>query len=707
MAPGQSDAIAGELRLARDLLTGGQTARARAICEDAVRRQPGNIDAIYLLALVHAREGDLGQAARLFDRAAILRPGFVDADYNCACAWIGLKRFEKALARLDRVVSLKPDHLDAWINRGNILRELKQGEAALASYDRALALAPRSEWLLNNRAVVLGELRRFEESLGACAAALSVNPRNAEALANNAITLDRLGRFDEALEGFARAAELKPDRGDIRYNHGLTLVHMKRHDEALEKFTEAIGLDPAIDYLRGTWLHAKMNVCDWSDFEADLKGLTADIERSRLASSPFPALALLDSPRLQKALATACAAKLFPARPPRPAPARRRRDAKIRVGYFSADFREHPMPRLMAGVFERHDRSRFETVGFSFAAAPGDATQARLAAAFDEFIDVTDMPDAAVASLARAKNIDIAVDLMGFTQQGRPGVFAARAAPAQASFLGYPATTGCDFIDYLIADEIVIPPSERSFYTEKLVTLPGCYYPSSYRDLADYAAPAPARGAGRRERGLPETGFVFCCFNNNYKITPEVFASWMAILDAVGNSVLWLLADNETAAANLRKEAAARGVDPARLVFADRAPLADHMARHDLADLFLDTLPYNAHTTACDALWRGLPVLTRRGASFAGRVGASLLTAAGLRELVTDSIREYEETAIRLAARPDELSAIRAKTMALRDHSPLFDTEAFTRALEAGFAAIHARRMASREPADMKIPRPG
>ncbi|MBY0510423.1 MAG: hypothetical protein K2P94_09740, partial [Rhodospirillaceae bacterium] len=368
------------------------------------------------------------------------------------------------------------------------------------------------------------------------------------------------------------------------------------------------------------------------------------------------------------------------------------RHGKIRIGYYSADFYAHATSYLMAGLFELHDRTAFEITAFSFGPDTQDAMQHRVTAAFDRFIDVRATSDAGVAALSRELRIDIAVDLKGYTQGDRMNIFAERAAPVQANFLGYPGTVGAPWMDYIIADAVVLPEAHRAHYAEKVVTLPGSYQVNDGRRVIS------ARVFTRAELGLPEDGFIFCCFNHSAKILPDVFDIWMRILRSVPGSVLWLLKDYAPAADNLRKEAEKRGVDGARLVFAPRLPLADHLARLRAADLFLDTLPYNAHTTCSDALWAGVPVLTRKGAAFAGRVAASLLTAVGLPELIVATAAEYERLAVTLAADSNRLAQLRRKLAANRATAPLFDTPRFARHLEEAYARMHARHHAGLPP---------
>jgi predicted O-linked N-acetylglucosamine transferase (SPINDLY family) len=368
------------------------------------------------------------------------------------------------------------------------------------------------------------------------------------------------------------------------------------------------------------------------------------------------------------------------------------RHEKIRIGYFSADFRNHAIAYLIAGLFELHDRNRFEVSAFSFSPNTDDEMRARLSRAADRFLDVHAQSDGDVAELAKKLELDIAIDLTGFTAECRLGVFSLRAAPIQVNYLGYPGTMAAECIDYVVADSTVIPEADRRHYVEKIVYLPDSYQVNdSKRAISD-------KTFTREELGLPQTGFVFCCFNNSYKILPEVFECWMRILTHVEGSVLWLIRDSETAVHNLRREAQAKGVSANRLVFAKRMPLADHLARHRLADLFIDTLPYNAHTTASDALWAGLPVLTRIGETFAGRVAASLLRAIDLPELITATQEEYEHLAIALATNPGRLQQLKYKLKRNRLTTPLFNTALFTRHIEAAYMMMYERQRASLPP---------
>ncbi len=508
-------------------------------------------------------------------------------------------------------------------------------------------------------------------------------------------TLSALVPHHAGLESYDRAIQLNQNFVDAHVNRAYALLVLKQYGAALASFERAFELQPTFEHLPGMRLYLKRLLCDWPNIDGDLAHLEAAISRGEPAALPFVTLALVDSPGIQKQAAEIYTREKHSA--VAIAADFRAPHDKIRIGYFSADFYNHATSYLIAELLERHDHDRFEIVGFSFGPNPDDDMGRRVAAAMDQFHDVRTSTDAEISALSRSLEIDIAIDLKGYTRDHRAGIFAHRAAPIQVSFLGYPGTMGAEFIDYLIADRTIIPNDLRQHYTEKVVCLPHSYQPNdSHRGIAPSQ---PTRATQR----LPETGFVFCCFNNAYKITSATFTIWMRILARVDGSVLWLLEENAATSANLRAEAVRRGIDAERLIFAQPLPLADHLARHALADLFLDTTPYNAHTTASDALWAGLPLITCIGETFAGRVAASLLRAVNLPELVTTSEAAYERLAIDLAHDPARCQALRAHLQQVRHTAPLFDTVAFTQHLESAYTAIYQRHHAGLSPDHFNI----
>lgn len=709
----------------------GRLDEALASFDQAIRLQPGDAEAHVNRGAVLNRLGRLEEALASYDRALARKPDFAEAHYNRGIALKELGRLDDALQSYERALAFKPDHAEAHNNRGIVLQEFKRPDEALASYDRAMAIKPDYAEAHGNRGLALKDLGRLDEALDSYERAIALKPDYAKAYSNRAIALQEFNRLDEALASYEEAIRLEPGNADAHYGRGNALLELNRLDAAVASFAEAIRLDPGhvqahhsrgialqglgrldealasfervaalkadLDYLDGARLHIKMMLCEWGDFASRRSELLEKIARNEKRALPLDVLALTDNPAVQREAAEIWVGDRCPASGALPGIPMRRRAERIRIGYFSSDFRNHPVAFQTAGMFETHDRSRFELTAFSFGPNVADEMTRRLEAAFDRFIDVRSISDRDVALLSRKLEIDIAVDLGGLTQYCRTKIFAMRAAPLQVSYIGYPGTMGAEYIDYLVADRILIPADSQRYYSEKIAYLPRSYQVNDRkRPIADKTFP-------REELGLPPTGFVFCCFNNSFKISPESFDGWMRILRKVDGGVLWLFEDNAMAARNLCKEAEARGVSAARLVFAKRMPLAEHLARHRAADLFIDTLPYNAHTTAGDALWAGLPLLTCSGGAFASRVAASLLNAIDLPELIAATQEEFEALAIELAANPDRLSRIRAKLEKNRLSTPLFDTERSTRRIEDAYMQMYERHQAGLPPEHIHV----
>jgi predicted O-linked N-acetylglucosamine transferase (SPINDLY family) len=638
------------------------------------------------------------EALEAHDKALALDPGYARGWSNRASTLHALGRFEEALESHRRALDLDPDYAEGWSNRGNTLRSLRRPDAALAAYERALALKPDYALGWSNKAAVLRDRRRHAEALQHCERALQLDPGLAEAWLQRGLVYYDQRLYAQALEQFEQALRLRADYAEAWADKGVALHELNRHEEALAAFGRALALEPEMDYQLGQWLHARMKLCDWEGLDRQRRRLFDAVLAGRRVSAPFQVLALSESERINRLAAEMWTRDRYPPGPQAAFASPREDGRRVRIGYFSADFHNHAAAYLTAELFERHDRNRFEILAFSFGPEREDAMRLRLRKAFDRFIDVRATDDAAVAAQARALGLDIAVDLKGHTEDSRLGIFAHRAAPIQATYLGYPGTTGAGYIDYLIADAIVIPVQRRGEFSEQVVYLPHCY------QVNDSTRRPAAQPVSRAALGLPRQGVVFCCFNNHYKITPETFACWMRVLAAVPDSVLWLAEDNAAACRNLRAAAARAGVAAQRLVFAPRIDYPQHLARQRAADLFLDTWPYNAHTTASDALIAGLPVLTRIGTTFPGRVAASLLTAAGLPELVTPTAAAYEELAIALARDPERLAALREKLEAGLAAAPLFDTAGTTRALEAAYLEMLKRYRCGLPPRHFALP---
>lgn len=633
-----------------------------------------------------------------YERSLALRPTFVEAICNQGAALYELKRYDEGLQSCERAITVRPDYAEAHYNRGLILHALQRHDEALQCYDRALALRANFFEALCNRGNALREMKRYDEAVASYDRALAIQPDHSETLCNRGVALHELKRFDEALQHYEHALATRPDFIDALSNRSETLRELRRYDEALASYEILLRHKPDHEHALSGLAACVINLCDWQRRAQLLPEVEAHVASKRSVMSPFILFGYSGDPALQLQCAASYTEHCLPF-PPQPLwTGQRWKHEKLRIAYLSADFRAHATAFLMAGLFERHDRHRFQIVGVSFGHDDGSATRKRLVAAFDEFHDVSGKSDAEVAKLVAERQIDIAIDLKGHTQEARPDIFACRPAPIQVSYLGYPGSMGARFIDYVIADKVVAPFEHQPFFSEKIVHLPDCYQVNdSKRKIAEHL---PTRS----DAGLPERGFVFCCFNNNWKITPEVFDVWMRLLGEVDGSVLWLLRDNDTAMRNLRAEAQRRGVDPARIVFAERMQPDAHLARHRLADLFLDTLPCNAHTTASDALWTGLPVLTCLGEAFAGRVAASLLHGAGVPELIAGNLPEYQALALRLARDPAQLASLAGKLRQNRDGCALFNTERFARHIEAAYITMCETWQRGEPPASFAVP---
>ncbi len=701
----------------------GRRAEAVERLERAAAAAPDNASYHSNLGVVLQALGRLAEADRHYARALALDPGIAAVHSNRGVVLHGLGRLEEAEAAYRRALALDPRHAEAHANLGLTLQALGRREEAAAAYRQALALRPRYAKALGNLGNVLREMGETARAIATLKAALAIQPLDAGLHNNLGIALMEAGQLGEAIQSYGRALAQAPDFAEAHANLGRALTaagefeaaiasyraalaqrpdtartvqglgeaqrKAGRIEEAVESFARALALDPRSPARYELW-SARGEGCDWHEREALLHDIRREVEfhdpaATERSVAPFRLLGLFDDPELHRKAATnytrsrgfaaiGDAPLVRPPAVPRPAPER------IRLGYVSADFHDHPTAYLIAELFELHDRGRFEVHAIALDHPPeGSAMRARLRRGVDGFHELPAVPARDVAQKMAELGIDIAIDINGYTKGARTAAFAFRPAPVQVQYLGFPGTMGADFIDYVVADRTVIPEAEQVHYAERIA-----YLPHSYQ-VNDRQRPLPSARPTRAACGLPDEGFVFACFNASYKITPEMFSIWMRLLLQVEGSVLWLFESNAWAAHNLQAEAAARGVAPERLVFAGRLPLAAHLARIGAADLFLDTLPYNAHTTASDALWAGLPVLTTPGRSFASRVGASLLRAVGMEELIAASPAEYEQLALALAHDPARLQALRQRLVAARPTAPLFDTPAFTRHLEAAY----------------------
>jgi protein O-GlcNAc transferase len=623
----------------------GQLAHAEQLYRQILGAAAKDIEARHMIAVLLLQQDRPADALPLLEALLAEAPGHADVLTHHGLALQALGRGDEALADFDHALALKPDNAMTLLCRGNLLLDAGRPQDALVSYDRLLAIAPGYDEAWFRRAAALWLMDRFEDALASYRKALAINP----------------GRFAAA------------------FNSGTTLLKLERYDEALAAFETAAVLAPGHRYLLGAAAGAVSGGCDLDRWDGYRARVIEAVRNHTGVIAPLTFLPFCDDGHLRRTCSEIFAADHAPETTAPLWNGAHYSHDRIRIAYLSSDFHQHATAELIAGLIESHDRGTFEVTGISFSRDDASPMRARIVAAFDRFEDVRAASDADVAQLLRAREIDIAVDLKGHTEGARPGILAHRPCPVQVNYLGYPGTIGAPWLDYIIGDATVLPFGDQAFYSEKIVHLPHCYQANDARRRVAETMPS------RAEAGLPETGFVFCCFNAAWKITPMIFDIWMRLLKALPGSVLWLLEDSASMTGHLRVRAAARGVDAGRLVFAPRATPAAHLARHRLADLFVDTLPYGAHTTASDALWAGLPLLTCLGAQFDGRVAASQLKTLGLLELVTASLEAYETRAQALAREPKKLADLRTRLAANRLSSPLYDVKRFTGAIEAAY----------------------
>lgn len=678
----------GIIRLGREDLT-----EARACFQRAVQLKPDFAEAHNNLGFALLRQGEPAQARACFERAVQLNPRYVEAYHNLGNVWSDQGRLEEAAACYERAMQLKPDFAEAHNSLGIILKNQGRLDEAVACYQRALELKPDFFEVLNNLGIIRKNQGRVEEAVACYQRALQLNPDFAEVHNNLGTVWKSCGKWDDAVASFQRALELKPDFTAALSSLVAAMQRICQWDgliplaerviEAVEKGDDAAQADPVSPFAflslptattARQQLRCARQWASWTlkrfveqgNWRSDASGPSATADRLTSASSVESKAGLQCKPRLT-------------------------------VGYLSADFRSHPMSYTIVELLEKHDRGRFTVCGYSYGPDDGSPIRKRIATACDKFVDLTETTYVQSAERIAADEVDILVDLAGYTLYARTEILALRPAPLQVHYWGYPGTLGAEFIDYNLVDEFVVPAGQEPYFTEKLVRLPGCYVPSDSQ--CEVAPNTPSKS----ECGLPDEGFVFCCFNASNKYTPQVFDVWMDVLKAVPGSVLWLLEGNPSVPANLRKEAAIRGVAPERLVFAPWRPPPEYLARHRLADLFLDTFPYTAHTTARDALWMGCPVLTRTGETFASRVAGSLLRTIGLPVLITTSALEYRDLAVQMARDTDRLADVRARLSASRKTSPLFQGASIARNFEKAFEKMWETHASGQPPRTFSV----
>ena len=669
-------------RKGESLLNIGRLEQATEIFEKLIKLNDRNFNATHALANIAGTSGNWVKAMNYFQILINLNNSIpsIHNNYGIVLKNLGFKK--EALKSYDFAISLKQDFIEAIYNRGIILNELKNFKEATDCFDKVIKLNPNYSEAYNNCGIAHKEINNYNQAIVYYQRAIELNPLNSQAYYNIGIVYSELQNYITAIKYFEKAIEIKPHFIEALFNQGQALFSLYQYEDALVIFKKALVIKPDYDNLFGAYIHTQMNMCDWNKFNDGVNNLISKIKKN-IVIEPFPLLAITDSLSAQLDNTSFSLNTKYPLIQPNNIIKYKRKE-KIRIAYISADFREHPVAFLVAEMLEKHDRNIFEIYGFYSGPTDQSMMHLRISSCFDQFINIHRKSDTEVANLFEEMEIDIAIDLTGATRGERIGIFSHRVAPVQLSYIGYLGTLGTNYYDYLIADKTIIPTEYQQYYSEKIVYLPSYQVNDSKRVISK-------KIFSKSELNLPESDFVYCCFNNNYKITPTTFSGWMRILIAVPDSVLFLYSGNKWAEKNLKREAEICGVNSARLVFGGHLERSDYLARYRSADLFLDTFPYNAGTTASDALWAGLPVLTLMGESFASRVAGSILNAIDLPELIAYTQTQYEEIAIELARQPELLKKIKNKIVTNQYNTLLFNATKFTNKIESAYMQMYER----------------
>lgn len=675
----------------------GRLDDAEKIFKEVIAQLPHCADAYNLLGIVYAGHKKFPEALVNFKEAVRLNPDNASYSSNLGNALQDNGELNESMPYYFKAIELNPDFTDAYYNLSNSLRKLQKYPESMVYLNKAKSLNSRYLKCYINAALIHVELKQFDQAIVELTQALEIEPNSFDALSSLAVVFSLKRDYGQSMEYFKKAYET--GRADEKFfvNYAAVCVELNKPVEACKAFLKSAEIDPSKNGALGRALHQKMLIADWSGIKELNDEIVKRLHLKQDAADPFGYMGFSDSESDLQQAAVIYLDKKFPLPPVGLPPKKYPRHKKIKIAYISGEFREHANGSLMTGLIECHDKEKFEVIGLDNGHGDEGGLRRRLNASFDEFIDIRGIGDFDLAQQLRTKEVDILFNLNGFFGAHRTALFANRASPIQINFLGCPGTMGVDYMDYLIADNIVIPKTSYQHYSEKIISLPHTY------QINDSKRPELKRIITRKECGLPEGAFIFCCFNNIYKITPETFKRWMKILQRVPNSVMWFYYNYPEAPENLKREAQVLGIDASRLIFSPYLKMSEHMERNVLADLFLDSLPYNAHTTASDALWANVPVLTLQGKSFAGRVAASLLHAIEMPELITYTEQEFEDRAVDLATRPEKLAALKVKLAKNRLTTPLFNTKLYTKHFEAALIEAYERYQSDLPPAHIQV----
>ena len=680
-----------------DLLKKNDFINAKLIYENILLVDKKNFDALFFLAVILINFKNYKKAKDLLEQVVLIKPNFADAYNNIGICLEKLNDLDGAIKNYNLAINNRPNFAEAHNNIGVVFQKLRNFDQAILQYKKAITYKNLYLDAYVNLANLFKETKQFEEAIKNYDLAINLNPKLAEVYNNKGNALKEIRKFEEAIKNYDLAINLNPNFAEAYFNTATALQDIKNFEKAVLYFEKALLLDKEIPFCKGYLLHAKMLCCNWSGLNELYKEIYNDVEKNRYSATPFGYQAICDDESNLQKCAQLYSSKRFPEVKNNLFSKKVSKNKKIKIGYLCGEFREQATSILMTEVWEKHNKEDFEIIAFDSGWDDKSLRRNRIINAFDKFIDISKVSDLDAAKIIYKEQIDILINLNGFFGTGRPVVFSYRPAGIQINYLGFPGTIGSKYIDYILCDQTVVPPESKKFYNEKIIYLPDSYQANdTKRNISD-------KKFLREELSLPKESFVFCCFNNNYKITPNMFDVWARLLKKIDNSVLWLIDGNSEATENLKKEAKIRNIDVSRLIFAKRMKLEDHLARHKNADLFLDTLPYNAHTTASDSLWAGLPVLTCLGKAFPGRVAASLLKSLNLPELITYSENEYISKAEELALNPEKLTLIKNKLDTNKFSQPLFNTELFCRNLESAFKIIFEKYSLGLETEDIRL----
>ena len=679
------------------LMQAGKDADAEVILRDITLKHSDIADAYQLLGLIYSNREDFIKARECFKEAVRLEPNNAAYNSNYANTLQDTWRIEESFVYYQKAIELKPDFVDAYFNMGNAYRKSQRFPEALNCYQLAKKINPHYVKCYINTAVVYEATKEVDRAIAEIFEALKFAPQSFELLSYLGVMYSIKKEYELAMNYFKKAFETGQADDKFFLNYGTVCIELDQPAEAAKAFLKSAELSPSKNAVLGRALHQKMLIADWAGIDKLNDEIVRRLQLKEDVADPFGYMGYSDSESDLQLAGFLFLNKKFPTLPTNFSIKKYPRHKKIKIGYVSGEFREHANGSLMTGLIECHDKEKFEVIGLDNGEGDDGDLRRRLIASFDKFIDIRKIGDFELTQQIRAQEVDILFNLNGFFGAHRTGIFSNRSAPIQVNFLGCPGTMGVDYMDYLIADNVVIPKESYQYYSEKIISLPHSY------QINDSKRPELKRMLTRKDSGLPENTFIFCCFNNIYKITPETFKRWMRILKRVPNSVMWFYYNYTEGEVNLKREARSMGIDASRLIFSPYIKMADHIERNVLADLFLDSLPYNAHTTASDALWANVPVLTLQGKSFAGRVGASLLHAVGMPELITYTEQEFEDRAVDLAMHPEKLTVLKAKLAKNRLTTPLFDTKLYTKHFESAIIEIYERYQSDSPPAHIQV----